>query len=46
MWQIEASPFAWLEDRGPSLTLHAIIDDATGELVAAAFLPIETLEAT
>ena len=44
MWQIDASPFAWLEDRGPSLTLHAIIDDATGELVAAVFRPTETLE--
>ncbi|OUM87689.1 MAG: transposase [Bacillus thermozeamaize] len=44
LWQIDASPFAWLEDRGPSLTLHAIIDDATGELVAAAFRPTETLE--
>lgn len=44
MWQIDASPYAWLEDRGPSLTLHAIIEDATGEVVAAAFRSTETLE--
>jgi transposase len=44
MWQIDASPYAWLEDRGPQLTLHGIIDDATGEVIAAAFRPTETLE--
>jgi len=44
LWQIDASPFAWLEDRGPELTLHGIIDDATGEVIAAAFRPTETLE--
>ena len=26
------------------LTLHGIIDDATGEVIAAAFRPTETLE--
>lgn len=44
LWQIDASPYAWLEDRGPQLTLHGIIDDATGEVIAAAFRPTETLE--
>jgi len=44
LWQIDASPFAWLEDRGPELTLHGIIDDATGEVIAATFRPTETLE--
>lgn len=44
LWQIDASPFAWLEDRGPQLVLHAIIDDATGEVPAAVFRPQETLE--
>lgn len=44
LWQIDASPYAWLEDRGPMLTLHGIIDDATGEVVAATFRPTETLE--
>ncbi|HEY8528162.1 MAG TPA: ISNCY family transposase, partial [Paenibacillaceae bacterium] len=44
LWQIDASPFAWLEDRGPQLVLHAIIDDATGEVLAAVFRLSETLE--
>lgn len=44
MWQIGASPFAWLEARGLSLTIHAIIDDATGEVVSAAFRPTVILE--
>jgi hypothetical protein len=44
LWQIDAFPYAWLEDRGPQLTLHGIIDDATGEVIAAAFRPSETLE--
>jgi transposase len=44
LWQIDASSYAWLEDRGPQLTLHGIIDDATGEVIAAAFRPTETLE--
>ncbi len=44
LWQIDSSPFAWLEDRGPSLTLHGIIDDATGEVLGAVFRPTETFE--
>ncbi len=44
LWQIDASPYAWLEDRGPQLVLHAVIDDATGEVLAAVFRPTETLE--
>jgi hypothetical protein len=35
--QIDASPHAWLEDRGPRLSLLSAIDDATGEVVAALF---------
>ncbi len=35
--QIDGSPHAWLEDRGPRLTLLAAIDDATGKLLAALF---------
>src|SRR5258708_6361128 len=27
--QLDASPFAWFEDRGPAATLHGLIDDAT-----------------
>lgn len=44
LWQIDASPFSWLEERGPQMVLHAIIDDATGEVLAAVFRPQETLE--
>ena len=44
LWQIDASPFAWLEDRGPELTLHGAIDDATGMVVGAVFRPTETRE--
>jgi len=39
--QIDGSPHAWLEDRGPRLTLLAAVDDATGAVVAALFRPQE-----
>jgi transposase len=35
--QLDASPHAWLEDRGPRLDLVAAIDDATGTVPAAVF---------
>lgn len=35
--QIDGSPHAWLEERGPRLTLLGAIDDATGALLAAVF---------
>ena len=35
--QIDGSPHAWLEDRGPPLTLLAALDDATGRMEAALF---------
>ena len=35
--QIDGSPHDWLEGRGPRLTLHAAIDDATGKLVGGCF---------
>jgi transposase len=35
--QVDGSQHDWLEGRGPSLTLLAAIDDATGEVVAALF---------
>ncbi|MCE5172952.1 hypothetical protein LQV63_27190 [Paenibacillus profundus] len=38
LWQIDATPYAWLEDRAPSFTLHAAIDDATGTVVGAVFV--------
>jgi transposase len=44
LWQIDATPFAWLEDRAPAFTLHAAIDDATGTVVGAVFRPTECRE--
>lgn len=35
--QIDGSPHAWLEERGPRLHLLAAIDDATGKVLAAVF---------
>ena len=41
--QLDASPFAWFEDRGPAATLHGLIDDATSEPLALWFRPTEDL---
>lgn len=41
--QCDASPYAWLEERGPELELHGIIDDATGKILALYFRPHEDL---
>jgi transposase len=41
--QLDGSPFAWLEDRGPVLTLLGAIDDATSEVLALHFRPTEDL---
>jgi transposase len=35
--QLDGSAHAWLEQRGPRLTLVAVMDDATGEVLAATF---------
>lgn len=35
--QLDASPHAWLEERGPRLSLIAAMDDATGTVAAAVF---------
>ena len=43
MVQVDGSPFAWLEDRGPALTLLGAIDDATSEILALHFRPTEDL---
>jgi transposase len=43
MIQVDASPFAWLEGRGPQLTLAGAIDDATGTLLGLTFRPAEDL---
>jgi len=41
--QIDGSPFAWLEERGPALTLLGAIDDATSAILALTFRPHEDL---
>jgi transposase len=41
--QMDASPFAWIEDRGPKLDLHGAIDDATGKVLGLHFRPNEDL---
>ncbi len=40
--QLDGSPFAWFEDRGPACSLLVYIDDATGELLELYFTPTET----
>jgi transposase len=40
--QIDGSPHAWLEDRGPRATLLVFIDDATGRLTDLRFVPAES----
>lgn len=42
--QIDGSPHAWLEERGPHLCLIAAIDDATGLVVGGTFRYQEDLE--
>jgi transposase len=44
LWQIDATPYAWLEERAPAFSLHAAIDDATGTVVAGVFRPNECRE--
>src|SRR5437879_3927306 len=41
--QLDASPFAWFEDRRPLATLHGVIDDATSTPLALWFRPHEDL---
>jgi len=40
--QIDGSPHAWFEERGPKCSLLVYIDDATGELMELYFAPAET----
>ncbi|MFD2115175.1 ISNCY family transposase [Paenibacillus yanchengensis] len=44
LWQLDATPFAWLEDRATTFALHAAIDDATGTVVGAYFSANECRE--
>jgi len=39
--QLDGSTHAWLDQRGPHLTLLAVMDDATGEVPAATFRDAE-----
>jgi transposase len=41
--QVDGSSFAWLEARGPHLTLLGAIDDATSQILALTFRPHEDL---
>jgi hypothetical protein len=41
--QLDGSPHAWLEGRGPAMTLHGAIDDATSTVLALHFRPTEDL---
>lgn len=41
--QIDASPFLWLEDRGPEMSLHGVIDDASGKVLGLRFEQEECL---
>src|SRR5712692_5721279 len=41
--QVDASPFDWLQGRGPAMSLHGAIDDATGTVLALHFRPTEDL---
>lgn len=39
--QMDGSPHKWFEDRGPTVTLLATIDDANSEILALHFAPVE-----
>ena len=41
--QCDASPHDWLEGRGPTMSLHGIIDDATGAILGLYFRPQEDI---
>jgi hypothetical protein len=40
---LDGSPAAWLEGRGPTMTLHGALDDASGAVLALHFRPAEDL---
>ena len=44
MWQIDATPYPWLEEHIPPFALHAAIDDATGIVTGAVFRGHECME--
>lgn len=45
MIQMDGSPHAWFEERGPSCCLIVFIDDASSRILMARFWPHETTEA-
>lgn len=42
--QADASSYQWLEGRGPALSLHGAIDDATSKVLGLHFRPTEDLK--
>ena len=40
---LDGSPADWLAGRGPAMTLHGALDDASGEVLALSFRPTEDL---
>lgn len=42
--QLDGSPHAWFEDRGPKCTLLVFIDDATGKLLHLFFVKSESID--
>jgi hypothetical protein len=40
---LDGSPAAWLESRGPTMTLHGALDDASGAVLALHIRPAEDL---
>src|SRR2546425_3044976 len=44
--QLDGSPFAWFEERGPVSTLHGVIDDATSLPLALGFVPLKIFTGT
>jgi hypothetical protein len=41
MLQMDGSPFAWLQERGPKASLLGAVDDATGKIVSLLLRPSE-----
>jgi len=42
--QLNGSPHAWLEGRGPQLTALGLQDDASGKILAAEFFFLQTAQ--
>lgn len=44
LWQIDATPYEWLDSGSGRFALHAAVDDATGIVTGACFMPNECME--